>query len=100
MSSYVYGTYSQPQYSNFFNWNLFEVCNEHWQMRTTKTNDSAPQTFIKFTRVQCSYFSTKWGPFDMVLIQRMNKTGFPSEIDLKSRSHKSRCELEMNGTAL
>jgi hypothetical protein len=35
----------------------------------------------------------------MVLIPSMNKTGFPSEIDLKSRRPKVRCELEMNGTA-
>jgi hypothetical protein len=34
------------------------------------------KSYIKFTRVQCSYFSTKWGPIDMVLIPSMNKTGF------------------------
>jgi hypothetical protein len=36
----------------------------------------------------------------MVLIQSMIETGFPFEIDLNSRRHKYRCELEMNGTAL
>jgi hypothetical protein len=100
MSSYFYGIYSQPKYSNFLNWNRFEIWNERWEMRTSKTNDSAPQTFIKFTGVQCPYFSTKWGPIHMVLFPSMNKTGFISEIDLKSRTYKSTCELEMNGTAL
>jgi hypothetical protein len=36
----------------------------------------------------------------MVLIPSMNKPSFQFEIDLKSRRHKSRCELEMNGTSL
>jgi hypothetical protein len=100
LSSYLCGIYSQPKYSNFFNWNRFEVWNERWEMRTSKTNDSAPQNFIKFTRGQCSYFSTKWGPIHMVNIPSMNKTGFPSEIDLNSRRYKFTFELEMNGTAL
>jgi hypothetical protein len=56
-----------------------EVWNELWQMRTSKTNDSAPQTFIKFQR---SYFSNKWGNIDIVLIPSKNETGFPSEKDL------------------
>jgi hypothetical protein len=30
----------------------------------------------------------------------MNKKGIPTEIDLKSRTYKSTCELEKNGTAL
>jgi hypothetical protein len=54
----------------------------------------------KIQRVQCSYFLNKWGPIDLVLIPCMNKPRFPFETDLKSRRHKSRCELEMNGTAL
>jgi hypothetical protein len=100
MSSYLYGTYSQTHYSNFSNWNRFEIWNERWQVRTSKKNVSAPQKFIKFTRLRCSYFLTKWGPSDMDFIPSMSKTGFPSEIDFKSRSHKIRCELEKNGTAL
>jgi hypothetical protein len=36
----------------------------------------------------------------MVLIPSMNEPSFPFEIDLKTRRHKSRCELVMNGTAL
>jgi hypothetical protein len=100
MSSYSYGIYSQPKYSNFFNGNRIEVWNERWELRTSEMYDSAPQTFIKFTRVQFSYFSTKWGPIHMVLFPSMNKTGFPSEIDLKSKTYKSTCELEMNCTAL
>jgi hypothetical protein len=36
----------------------------------------------------------------MVLIPCMNKTGFPSEIDLKFRRLNSRFELEKKGTAL
>jgi hypothetical protein len=36
----------------------------------------------------------------MVLIPSMNKPGFPFEVDLKYRGHTSRCELEMNGTAV
>jgi hypothetical protein len=36
----------------------------------------------------------------MELIPRMNKPSFPFEIDFKSRRRKSRCELEINGTAL
>jgi Sec7-like guanine-nucleotide exchange factor len=99
MSSYLYGIYSQPNYSNVFNWNLFEVWNERWEMQRSETNNSAPQKFIKFTRVQSSYFATKWGPIHMVLSPSMIKTGFPSEIDLMSRTYKSTCELEMNGTA-
>jgi hypothetical protein len=59
MCSYLYCIYSQPQYSNSFNWNRFEIWNERWQMRTSKTNDSAPQKFIKFIRELCSYFLTK-----------------------------------------
>jgi hypothetical protein len=100
MNSYLYGIYSQPKYSNFFNWNRFEVWNERWEMQKSKTNDSATLTFIKFKRVQCSYFATKWGLIHMVLIPFMNKTVFQSEIDLKTRTYKSTCELEMNGTAL
>jgi hypothetical protein len=30
----------------------------------------------------------------------MNKIGLPSEIDLKSKTNKTTCELEMNGTGL
>jgi hypothetical protein len=36
----------------------------------------------------------------MVMIPSMNKQSFPFEMDLNSRKHKSRCELELNGTAL
>jgi hypothetical protein len=43
MSSYLYGIYSQTKYSNFFNWNRFGVWIELWDMRTSRTNDSAPQ---------------------------------------------------------
>jgi hypothetical protein len=99
LRSYSYGSYSQKEYSKIYIWNLFEVWSERWQIRTSKTNDTAPQIFIKFTRVQCSYFLTKWGPIDMVLIASINKPSFQFEIDLKSR-RRSRCDLEMNGTAL
>jgi hypothetical protein len=99
-SSYCYLSYSQKEYSKFFICNRFGVWNERWQMRTTKTNDSAPQKFIKFTWEQCSYFLIKCGPIDMVLIPSMSKPIFPFEIDLKYRMHKSRCDLEMNVTAL
>jgi hypothetical protein len=36
----------------------------------------------------------------MVLIPSMNRPSFLFEIDLISIRHKTRCELEMNGTAL
>jgi hypothetical protein len=100
MSSYLYGTYSQPKYSNFFNWIRFEIWSDLWEMQRSKTNNSAPQMFIIFTWVQCSYFATKWSPIHMVLFPSMNKTVSPSEIDLKSRTYKSICELAINGTAL
>jgi hypothetical protein len=100
LMSCCYGSYSKKEYSKFFIWNRFEVWNERWQIRTSKTNDSDPQTFINFTRVQYSYFLSKWGPIHMVLIPSMNKTSFTFDIDLKCRMHKSRCDLEMNLTAL
>jgi hypothetical protein len=39
-------------------------------------------------------------PIHMVLISRMNKRVFPTEIDLKYSRYKPTCELAMNGTAL
>jgi hypothetical protein len=72
---YCYGSYSQKEYIIFsFGIDLKDGMNvglcEH-QKRSIQV-----LKIKKFTRVQCSYFSTKWGYIDMVPISSMNKPSF------------------------
>jgi hypothetical protein len=74
LRSYCNGVlFTEGIYQVFY---LKSISSMEWTLAQTniKNERFSSSNDQKFTRVQCSYFLTKWGPIDIFLIPIMNKT--------------------------